>query len=158
MTIVKSKVVQIMEFHIAKLGNSSILNHMRVSLKIAIIGAPGNQGNTIIEEALSRGYGVKVGDIDHPHLLGLMLKEQDLVVSRAPDTDHDRDVLMKAVRLSGVKRYIVSAGAAMPAETRSRSERNTEENEKTAVSYQDFAIALLDEIEASCHPKDHSII
>jgi putative NADH-flavin reductase len=122
---------------------------MRASVKIAIIGAPGNQGNTIIEEAVSRGYGVEVGDIDHPHLLGRMLREQDLIVSRVPYSDHDRDVLMKAVHLAGVKRYLVFGGATMPVEIPPKQDLTVDENGKTAVSYEDFAMALLDEIEAS---------
>jgi putative NADH-flavin reductase len=131
---------------------------MRTSLKIALIGFPGNEGKKILEEALSRGYCVKVGDINHPDLLGMMLKEQDLIVSRVQDADHDRDVLMKAVLLSGVKRYLVFGGASTPVEIISSDDLIVEKNGKTSVSYEEFVIALLDEIEASCHLKDHYTI
>jgi len=131
---------------------------MRTSLKIALIGFPGNEGKKILEEALSRGYCVKVGNINPPDLLGMMLKEQDLIVSRVQDADHDRDVLMKAVLLSGVKKYLVFGGVSTPVEIISSDDLIVEKNGKTSVSYEEFVIALLDEIEASCHPKDHFTI
>ena len=93
---------------------------MKTSLKIAIIGATGNVGKRITEEALNRGHHVtgiartvdglassnnltlKAGDIGNPEALAGMLKGHDLVISSVKSDDFDSDKLIKAVRLSGV--------------------------------------------------------
>src|ERR1700722_13358229 len=102
---------------------------MKTPLKIAIIGVTGNVGKRVAEEALNRGHQVTgiartidsipvrnnlallVGDIDDPEGLAGILKGHDLVVSSIKPTDFNHDKLIKAVRLSGVKRYLVVGGA-----------------------------------------------
>ena len=201
---------------------------MKTSLKIAIIGATGNVGKRITEEALNRGHQVtgiarsvagavpgnnltiKAGDINDPEALGAMLKGHDLIISSVKYTDYDHDKLIKAVRLSGVKRYLVVGGAStlevapgvtaldsgtlpdfvLPVARAAenyldilRSSENLEwtvlapgaeftagertgkfrlghhelivdKNGKSAISFEDYAIALLDEIETPHHPRD----
>jgi putative NADH-flavin reductase len=202
---------------------------MKTSLKIAIIGATGNVGKRITEEALNRGHHVtgiartvdgnaarnnltlKVGDIGNPEALAGMLKGHDLVVSSVKPGDYDHDQLIKAVRLSGVKRYVVVGGAGSlevapgvtavdsgtlpdfvlpvakaaqnylkilqsaedldwtvlsPANEFTAGERTgkfrlgnheliADENGRSAISFEDYAIALLDEIETPRHLKDY---
>jgi uncharacterized protein len=205
---------------------------MKTSLKIAIIGVSGNVGKRIAEEALNRGHLVtgiarridnitvrenltlKVGEISNPEALGGILKGHDAVVSSVKYTDFDADQLLKAVRLSGVKRYLAVGGAGTleispgvtvlqsgklpdfvvpssrgaqkfldmlrsvndlnwtvlsPALDFSAGERTskfrlgvdeliTDEHGKSAVSFEDFAIALLDEIEDPRHLKSRFTI
>jgi putative NADH-flavin reductase len=205
---------------------------MKTSLKIAIIGVSGNVGKRIAEEALNRGHLVtgiarridnitvrenltlKVGEISNPEALGGILKGHDAVVSSVKYTDFDADQLLKAVRLSGVKRYLAVGGAGTleispgvtvlqsgklpdfvvpssrgaqkfldmlrsvndlnwtvlsPALDFSAGERTskfrlgvdeliTDEYGKSAVSFEDFAIALLDEIEDPRHLKSRFTI
>ena len=202
---------------------------MKTSLKIAIIGATGNVGKRITEEALNRGHHVtgiarnidgiaprknltlKAGEISYPEALAGILKGHDLVVSSVKPGDYDHDQLIKAVRLSGVKRYVVVGGAGSleiapgvtavdsgklpdfvmpvakaaqdylkllqsaedldwtvlsPASEFTAGERTgkfrlgrheliVDENGKSAISFEDYAIALLDEIEVPRHLKDH---
>jgi putative NADH-flavin reductase len=202
---------------------------MKTSLKIAIIGATGAVGKRITEEALNRGHKVtgiaraingiaprsnltlKVGEISNPEALGGILKGHDLIVSSVKPTDYDHDQLIKAVRLSGVKRYLAVGGAgslevapgvtaidsgtlpdfALPVARAAQNYLNllrsaedldwtvlappaeftagertgkfrlgtheliVDGNGKSAVSFEDYAIALLDEIEAPRHLKDH---
>ena len=102
---------------------------MKTPLKIALIGVSGNVGKRIAEEALNRGHQVtgiarniddvaarnnlslKLGDISDPEALAGMLKGNDLVVSSVKTSDFDPGQLIKAVRLSGVKRWLVVGGA-----------------------------------------------
>jgi putative NADH-flavin reductase len=202
---------------------------MKTSLKIAIIGATGNVGKRITEEALNRGHQVtgiartidgiaarnnltlKVADIGNPEALAGILKGHDLVVSSVKSSDFDTDQLIKAVRLSGVKRYLAVGGAGslevrpgvtaldtgllpdfvVPAARGAQDFLNVlrtvedldwtvlspaneflpgkrtgkfrlggheliiDENGKSAISFEDYAIALLDEIETPRHLKDH---
>jgi putative NADH-flavin reductase len=202
---------------------------MKTPLKIVIIGATGAVGKRITEEALNRGHHVtaiartvsglepknnltlKVGDISDPEALADMLKGHDLIVSSVKPIDFDHDHLIKAVRLSGIKRYLVVGGAgslevapgvtaidsgtlpdfALPVATAAQNYlnllRSTEDldwtvlvppaefvpgertgkfrlgthelivdsNGKSAVSFEDYAIALLDEIEAPRHVRDY---
>jgi putative NADH-flavin reductase len=202
---------------------------MKTSLKIAIIGATGNAGKRITEEALNRGHQVtgiartidgmaarnnltlKVGEIGNPEALAEILKGHDLIVSSVKPTDFDHDQLTKAVRLSGVKRYLAVGGAgslevapgvtavdsgalpdfAVPVARAAQNYLNllrsaddldwtvlvppaeftagertgkfrlgnhemiVDKNGKSAISFEDYAIALLDEIETPRHLKDH---
>jgi uncharacterized protein len=202
---------------------------MKTPLKIAIIGATGNVGKRITEEALDRGHQVtgiartidgiaarnnltlKAGDINNPEPLARILKGHDLIVSSVNFTDYDHDQLIKAVRLSGVKRYLVVGGAGTlevapgitgldsgmlpdfavpvaraaqhylnkllstkdldwtvlaPAAAFTAGERTgkfrlgsheliIDESGKSAISFEDYAIALLNEIETPRHLKDH---
>ncbi|WP_259065796.1 NAD(P)-dependent oxidoreductase [Mucilaginibacter sp. X4EP1] len=198
---------------------------MKTPLKIAIIGVSGNVGTRIADEALNRGHHVtgiarnidnvpskknlelKVGEISNPEGLAKMLKEQDVIVSSVKPTDFDPDQLLKAVRLSGVKRYLVVGGAGTlevspgvsvldsgklpdfiaPASRAAQNYLNIlrttedldwtvlspafeftagqrtghfrlggdqvieDENGKSAISFEDYAVALLDEIEEPRH-------
>lgn len=200
---------------------------MKTSLKIAIIGISGNVGKRIAEEALNRGHQVtgiarnvdgiasrnnlslKAGYINDPEALAEMLKGNDLVVSSVKPTDFDPDQLIKAVRLSAVKRYLAVGGAGSleispgvtlldtgklpdsivpsargaqnflnilrsvkdldwtvlsPAVQFSAGERTgkfrlgddqliTDKNGISAISFEDYAVALLDEIEEPHHLK-----
>jgi putative NADH-flavin reductase len=202
---------------------------MKTPLKIAIIGVTGNVGKRIAEEALNRGHHVTgiartidgvaprknltvlVGDINDPEALAGMVKGHDLVVSSVKYTDYDHDQLIKAIRLSEVKRYLVVGGASSlevapgvtaldsgtlpdfvlpvaraaqnylnllqsaddinwtvlaPGAEFTAGERTgkfrlggheliVDENGKSAISFEDYAIALLDEIETPRHLKDH---
>jgi len=202
---------------------------MKTSLKIAIIGATGNVGKRIIEEALNRGHHITgiartvdgvaarnnltvlAGDINDPEALAKMLKGHDLIVSSVKYHDYDHDKLIKAVRLSGVKRYLVVGGAGTlevatgvtgldsgllpdfvvpvaraaqnyldilrssndlgwtvlsPGAEFTAGERTgkfrlggheliMDENGKSAISFEDYAVALLDEIETPRHLKDY---
>ncbi len=202
---------------------------MKTPLKIAIIGITGNVGKRVAEEALNRGHQVTgiartidsiavrnnlallIGDIDDPEGLARILKGHDLVVSSIKPTDFNHDKLIKAVRLSGVKRYVVVGGAGTlevapgvtgldsgllpdfvvpvaksaqnyldilrsskdinwtvlaPGAEFTAGERTgkfrlggheliSDENGKSAISFEDYAIALLDEIETPRHLKDY---
>src|ERR1700761_2048830 len=108
-----------------------IHNNMKTSLKIAIIGATGNAGKRITAEALNRGHHVTgiartvdsvtprnnltilAGDINDPEGLARVIKGHDLAISSVKFTDFNPDQLIKAIRLSGVKRYLVVGGASM---------------------------------------------
>lgn len=103
---------------------------MKIPLKIAIIGATGNAGKRITEEALSRCHQVtgivrdfngmtaksnltlEIGEINNPYQLAGMLKGHDLVVSSVKFTDYDLNQLIRAIRLSGVKRFLVVEAAS----------------------------------------------
>jgi uncharacterized protein len=200
---------------------------MKPPLKIAIIGVSGNVGKRIAEEALIRGHKVTgiarniddvaarkdlslmLGDISDPEALGGMLKGNDLVVSSVKTTDFDPGQLIKAIRLSGVKRWLAVGGAGSlevspgvtaldsgklpdsvvpnargaqdflnflrtvqdldwtvlsPAFEFTAGERTgtfrlgkdeiiMDQNGKSAISFEDYAVALLDEIEEPRHLK-----
>jgi len=98
-------------------------------MKIALIGASGNIGSKIRDEALSRGHEVTAivrhpekiptranlharhGDVrDGPGLTAL-LRNHDAVISSLHFSDFDPDMLLAAIRASAVKRYISVGGA-----------------------------------------------
>lgn len=200
---------------------------MNTPLKIAIVGVSGNVGTRIAEEALNRGHQVmgiardinniparnnltlKVGEISNPEGLAQMLKDHDVVVSSVKYADFNPDDLIKAVRLSGVKRWLAVGGAGTlevspgvtvldtgklpdvvvptargaqkfldiicsvadldwtvltPAFEFTAGERTgkfrlgngeiiTDQNGKSAISFEDYSIAMLDEIEQPRHLK-----
>lgn len=98
-------------------------------MKVALIGASGNAGTRILTELVSRGHevtaiarhpdkipaGPKVaarqGDVFDKAGLAALLKGHDVVVSSVRFTASDPQLLIDAVRLSGVKRYLVVGGA-----------------------------------------------
>ena len=98
-------------------------------MKIAIIGASGNVGTRLVDEALQRGHAVTaiardpsklaarsgltlvVGDADDSPLLARLLAGQEAIVSSVPFRASKPDLLIDAVRRSGVKRYLVVGGA-----------------------------------------------
>ncbi|HVW67641.1 MAG TPA: NAD(P)-dependent oxidoreductase [Steroidobacteraceae bacterium] len=99
-------------------------------MKIAIIGATGNVGTRLVNEALNRHHAVTAiarnpeklagraglsatkGDITHPDLLVPLLKGHDAIISSLRFQSTDPRQLIELVRRSGVKRYLVVGGAA----------------------------------------------
>lgn len=98
-------------------------------MHIAIIGGGGNAGSRIVAEALRRGHIVAVigrnaasiperpnsrrveADAGDAAALGHALEGHDVVVSAIPFLSSDPNVLIDAVRRSGVKRCLVVGGA-----------------------------------------------
>jgi uncharacterized protein len=99
------------------------------SMQIAIVGATGNVGSRLVDEALSRGHRVTAVarnasrlppganvtfsgvDAADPEQLAQVLRGQDIVISATPFRNVEPDSLISAVRQSGVKRYLVVGGA-----------------------------------------------
>lgn len=98
-------------------------------MKIALIGASGNIGIKILEEALGRDHEVTAivrhpeklpsrahlharhGDVrDGPGLTAL-LRNHEAVISSLHFSGFDHDMLLAAIRASGIKRYIAVGGA-----------------------------------------------
>jgi uncharacterized protein len=101
-----------------------------VGVKIAVIGATGNAGSRIVEEALQRGHEVTAiarnagklggarpklvlqeGDAHDPDALGKLIAGHDAVISAVRFVGSDPHKLIAAVRKSGVPRYLVVGGA-----------------------------------------------
>jgi putative NADH-flavin reductase len=98
-------------------------------MKVALIGATGNAGSRILAELTQRGHMVtavarhpekvpakpgvisKAGDVFDPAGLAELLKGHDAVISSVHFTASDARKLIKAVRASGVPRYLVVGGA-----------------------------------------------
>ncbi|MBS0420355.1 MAG: NAD(P)-dependent oxidoreductase [Proteobacteria bacterium] len=98
-------------------------------MKIAIIGATGNVGSRLVDEALSRGHQVTAvarnasrlppdenlacaaADASDPEQLARSLEGHDVVMSATPFRLVKPGNLLGAVRRSGVKRYLVVGGA-----------------------------------------------
>lgn len=98
-------------------------------MKIALIGITGNVGKRIAVEALRRNHSVTgiardvnnaesqagltlhKGDAENPKALAPLLANRDLVISSTPFTSTEPRKLIEAVRLSGVRRYLVVGGA-----------------------------------------------
>jgi putative NADH-flavin reductase len=99
-------------------------------MRVALIGASGNVGSRVLAELVSRGHtvtgiarnpeaiatgprvtGVK-GDVNEPAALAKVVAGHDAVISAVPFRNTDPDVLIGAVRSSGVKRFIIVGGAA----------------------------------------------
>jgi putative NADH-flavin reductase len=99
-------------------------------MKLAIIGATGNVGTRLVNEALNRHHAVSgiardpskltrrtglsatVGDITKPDALLPLLKSHDAIISALHFQGTDAQQLIELVRRSGVKRYLVVGGAA----------------------------------------------
>jgi uncharacterized protein len=99
-------------------------------MKIAIIGATGNVGTRLVNEALHRrhtvtaiardpsklthraGLSATTGDITKPDALLPLLKGHDAIISALRFQGTDPQPLIDLVRGSGVKRYLVVGGAA----------------------------------------------
>ena len=99
-------------------------------MKIAIIGATGNVGSRLVNEALNRhhavtaiardakklssrtGMSATVGDVTKPDALLPLLKGHDVIISALRSESSDPRQLIDLVRRSGVKRYLVVGGAA----------------------------------------------
>jgi putative NADH-flavin reductase len=98
-------------------------------MKIAVIGATGNVGSRLVDEALSRGHQVTAvarnasrlppderltfssADATDPEQLSRALAGHDVVISATPFRQVKPESLIGAVRRSGVKRYLVVGGA-----------------------------------------------
>ena len=98
-------------------------------MKIAIIGATGNVGSRLVDEALSRGHQVTAvarnasrlppdekltfssADATDPEQLSRALAGSDVVISATQFVQVKPESLIVGVRRSGVKRYLVVGGA-----------------------------------------------
>jgi len=98
-------------------------------MDIALVGATGNIGGKILAEALSRGHRVtalvrrvdrlpghdrltpRPADVFDKAGLAEALRGHDAVVSAVPFRASDPDILIAAVRASGVRRWVVVGGA-----------------------------------------------
>jgi uncharacterized protein len=99
-------------------------------MKIAIIGATGNVGTRLVNEALSRhhavtaiardtskltrrtGLSATLGDVTKPDALLPLLKGHDAIISSLRFQGIDPQQLIELARSSGVKRFLVVGGAA----------------------------------------------
>lgn len=97
--------------------------------RIALIGASGNVGSRLLKELSDRGHQVSAiarspekvpalpgvtavaGDVNDGTGLAALLAGHDAVVSSMRFLDTPFDVLVEAVRASGVKRFLVVGGA-----------------------------------------------
>lgn len=98
-------------------------------MKLALVGATGRVGSRILAEALARGHEVTAiarhiadlapqphlvvedGDASNPSALAMLLRGHDAVVSALRFVNSDPRKLIDAVKVSGVKRYVVVGGA-----------------------------------------------
>lgn len=96
---------------------------------VALIGASGDAGSSILKELSDRGHSVtaiarhpenvadlpgvtpKAGDVHDRTQLVPLLGGHDAVISSVPFTQADLPLLLDIVRASGVKRYLVVGGA-----------------------------------------------
>ena len=99
------------------------------TMKIAIVGATGNVGSRLVDEALSRGHHVTAiarntagvppaknltplnADAGVAESLAPLLKGHDALISAIKFRQVEPDILIGAVRESGVRRYLVVGGA-----------------------------------------------
>jgi hypothetical protein len=198
-------------------------------MKVAVVGATGNAGSRIVRELASRGHEItavarkvdeadlpdgvtrKAVDADDIDALADAIRGSDVVVSSLKFATSDPDQLIRAVRQSGVPRYLIVGGAATltapgsntriidsgqipeewmpevgggakfldrlkaepeglnwtflspsmffgPGERTGKfrlgkEELLTAEDGKSSISYEDYAIALADEVEEPKHPR-----
>lgn len=98
-------------------------------MKFALIGATGNVGSRILDEAVKRGHEVTAvarhvdgieetpqvrahsGDINDPDALAAALADHDAIISAAPMRMVDPEKLKRAAHKAGVKRLLVVGGA-----------------------------------------------
>jgi putative NADH-flavin reductase len=98
-------------------------------MKVALIGASGQAGSRILAELVRRGHAVtgivrhpekiaaepgvtaRKGDVFDKEGLTALLKGHDVAISSVHFTASDPNILIEAVRASGVKRYFVVGGA-----------------------------------------------
>jgi putative NADH-flavin reductase len=98
-------------------------------MNVAIVGATGNAGSSILAEALRRGHAVTAiardlgglrkaknlvglnGNVEHPDALAAVLANHDVIVSALRFSNTNGGNVLAAVRASGVKRYLVVGGA-----------------------------------------------
>ena len=98
-------------------------------MKVALVGASGQAGSRLLAELTRRGHQVtaiarnpekiagapnvvaKEGDVFDKAGLAALIKGHDAVISSVRFTASDPELLIEAVRLSGVRRYFVVGGA-----------------------------------------------
>ncbi|MBM6593414.1 NAD(P)-dependent oxidoreductase [Microvirga pudoricolor] len=98
-------------------------------MKVALIGATGHVGSRVLAELLSRGHEVtaivrnidkvparpgvtpKAGDVFDRDGLADLMRGHDVIISAVHFSDSDPELLIAAVRQSGVPRYVVVGGA-----------------------------------------------
>jgi uncharacterized protein len=98
-------------------------------MKVALVGASGQAGSRLLAELTHRGHQVtaiarnpekiaagpgvtaKKGDVYDKEGLVALLRGHDAVISSVHFTASDPNILIEAVRASGVKRYFVVGGA-----------------------------------------------
>lgn len=98
-------------------------------MKIALIGATGNAGSRVLEEALSRGHSVRAivrnpsagrdqerlewvsADVRDVDVLAAAVAGTDAVISSLHFLAYDPEAMIAGIRKSGVKRYLVVGGA-----------------------------------------------
>jgi uncharacterized protein len=96
---------------------------------VGLVGATGSIGSTVLDELVRRGHTVTAiarnvekltasdtvkplpGDMTVPSQLAELLTGHDVVISAASFTTSSSAGLVEAVRMSGVRRYIVVGGA-----------------------------------------------
>ncbi|WP_322416493.1 NAD(P)-dependent oxidoreductase [Mesorhizobium huakuii] len=97
--------------------------------KVALIGASGAVGSRLLKELSDRGHTVtgiarnpekiaalpgvtaRKGDVFDKEGLAKLIRGHDVVISAVHFVDSDPDMLIAAVRASGVKRYLIVGGA-----------------------------------------------
>ncbi len=102
---------------------------MKVAKKVALIGASGFIGSRLLAELSARGHAVTAitrnpekvaalpgvtvvkGDVFDKDALAKLIAGHDAVISAVHFTASDPQVLLAAVKQSGVKRYLVVGGA-----------------------------------------------
>ena len=102
---------------------------MKVAKKVALIGASGFIGSRLLAELSARGHAVTAitrnpekvaalpgvnavkGDVFDKDALAKLIAGHDAVISAVHLTASDPQVLLAAVKQSGVKRYLVVGGA-----------------------------------------------
>jgi putative NADH-flavin reductase len=102
---------------------------MEFIMKVALIGATGRAGSSILRELSARGHDATAivrhpekvpalnnvtatkGDVFDKGGLASLLKGHDAVISAVHFTDSDPQLLIDAVREAGVPRYLVVGGA-----------------------------------------------
>jgi uncharacterized protein len=100
-----------------------------ITMKVAVIGASGQVGSRVLKELVLRGHQVlalsrhpekvpplagveaKAVDVNDGQSLGAALKGYDAAISSVKFKDFDGLRLIEAVRLGGIKRYLVVGGA-----------------------------------------------
>lgn len=103
--------------------------YTEIIMKVALIGASGRAGSSILRELSARGHDVtaivrhpekvpalnkviaKKGDVFDKAGLAALLRGHDAVISAVHFTDSDPQLLIEAVREAGVPRYLVVGGA-----------------------------------------------
>lgn len=135
-------------------------------MKVAVIGASGRGGSRIVAELARRGHQVTAiarnpekieaganitvrrGDVREVGFPGL-LAGHDAVVSAVRFVDSDPDVLIGAVRTSGVTRYAVMGGAGSLEVAPGKRLLDTPQFPEAAKAEANAGVAFLDKLKAA---------